>query len=165
MVRADTGFAVELAIIQTEIGGNASLFNTATCGNASISFARSVDPPRFETPARAPTVNIPGLFISSVNVARPNGQSDNLSNSEERCKSATFAAAQTSPALSSSKRSAEADFESSSSKRVKTAYSITRRNNSPRLRQPVCEGCRASGAECDHNPRCVECDIQISPCK
>ena len=32
-------------------------------------------------------------------------------------------------------------------------------------RKPVCQGCRSSGADCDHGSRCAECDTHISPCK
>lgn len=65
----------------------------------------------------------------------------------------------------SDKRRATENLAFGDIKRVKLESSGHHSVEEPSSRKPLCQGCRFSGAECDHKSRCAECDTMISPCK
>lgn len=165
MVHTDTGPTEALSTSQARTSIHASYSNPAAHEIATSSFARSVDTARLETPAKPPVVSLPRPCVSRLGVTGTCDQFKYSSHGNEKRTSGELAAAPSHSASGSEKRSAEPDLEDAPCKRIKTTFSFAVQDNSSPFRQPVCEGYRKSRAECDHKSRCLECDIQISPCK
>lgn len=65
----------------------------------------------------------------------------------------------------SKKRPAAEDLNTEAPKRAKTDLGIHAGPAGKVDQHAVCQNCRVLGGECNHQSRCSECDIQISPCK